>query len=247
MAHILELGTLVVNGEAVVVPEYGVLENPGSKAPQIVDTQDGKAIKWVVVGSKLIADRCLVQHISYFDISNRIIAAPGCKRRIRLDGREYILRLPRVGKREGVPNEWDSALDDVGESNSIWHWHGPYFWGDEKTDDDDYPGYWALRGNNAARSWRKYEPDIDEGCGWRPVLEPVSVEPSPELIGQKVAVWYDQQIIYGQLASYTAYDLYLDRAQTAFLYGCEHDTWYEYQSVMEIVVDRTKIAALQRR
>lgn len=56
-----------------------------------------------------------------------------------------------------------------------------------------------------------------------------------------------QQIIYGQLASYTAYDLYLDRAQTAFLYGCEHDTWYEYQSVMEIVVDRTKIAALQRR
>ena len=121
MAHILELGTLVVNGEAVVVPEYGVLENPGSKAPQIVDTQDGKAIKWVVVGGKLIADRCLVQHISYFDISNRIIAAPGCKRRIRLDGREYILRLPRVGKREGVPNEWDSALDDVGESNSIWH------------------------------------------------------------------------------------------------------------------------------
>lgn len=247
MAHILELGTLIVNGEAVVAPEYGALENPGSKAPQIVDTQDGKAIKWVVAGGKLIADRCLVQHISYFDISNRIIAAPGCKRRIRLDGREYILRLPRVGKREGVPNEWDSALDDVGEDNSIWHWHRMSFWGTEKTDDDDYPGYWVLRGNDSPRKWIKHEPDVNGCCGWRPVLEPVSVEPSPELIGQKVAVWYDQQIIYGELVSYTAYDLYLDRAQTAFLYGCERDVWYEHQSVMQIVVDRTKIAALQRR
>ena len=77
MAHILELGTLIVNGEAVVAPEYGALENPGSKAPQIVDTQDGKAIKWVVAGGKLIADRCLVQHISYFDISNRIAWTAG--------------------------------------------------------------------------------------------------------------------------------------------------------------------------
>lgn len=246
MVHILELGTLSVNGEAVAAPEYGALENPGSKAPQIVDTQDGKAIKWVVVGGKLIADRCLVQHISYFDISNRIIAAPGCKRRIRLDGREYILRLPRVGKREGVPNEWDSALDDVGESNSIWHWHRMSFWGTEKTDDDDYPGYWVLRGNDSPRKWIKHEPDVNGCCGWRPVLEPVSVEPSPDFIGQKVAVWHDQQIIYGQLNSYTAYDIYLSNTETVFLYGCERDTWYEYQSARRIVVDRTKIAALQR-
>ena len=247
MANILQLGTLVVNGKAVSAPEYGVLENPGSKAPQIVDTQEGKAIKWVVVGGKLIADRCLIQHISYFDISNRILTCPRCTRRISLDGQEYILRLPQVGKREGIPNEWDSALDDVGEQDLIWHWHRLHFWGSEKTDDDNYPGYWALRGNDAPRSWRKYEPDIDDCCGWRPVLEPVSVEPSPELIGQEVAVWYDQQIIYGQLDSYTAYDLYLSNAETAFLYGCERDAWYEYQSALRIVVDRTKIAALQRR
>ena len=136
---------------------------------------------------------------------------------------------------------------DVGDDNSIWHWHGIYTWGCDKTDDDDYPGYWALRGYDTPWTWTKYEPDYSDGCGWRPVLEPVSVEPNPGLIGQEVSVWYGQQIICGLLDSYTAYDICLVRARKVFTDDgkCEH--WYEHLPDLKIVVDRTKISALHHR
>ena len=158
MPNRLQIGTLIFGGEAVVPPENGVLYRPSKEnsAPKIVDTQTGKAITWIVVGGKLMADRCLLRDISYFTIDTEFLAGQ-CK--ICLDGREYILRLPKVGKYKDIPNEWDSALFDVGDDNSIWHWHGIYTWGCDKTDDDDYPGYWALRGYDTPWTWTKYEPD----------------------------------------------------------------------------------------
>lgn len=246
MPNRLQIGTLIFGGEAVVPPENGVLYRPSKEnsAPKIVDTQTGKAITWIVVGGKLMADRCLLRDISYFTIDTEFLAGQ-CK--ICLDGREYILRLPKVGKYKDIPNEWDSALFDVGDDNSIWHWHGIYTWGCDKTDDDDYPGYWALRGYDTPWTWTKYEPDYSDGCGWRPVLEPVSVEPNPGLIGQEVSVWYGQQIICGLLVSYTAYDICLVRARKVFTDDgkCEH--WYEHLPDLKIVVDRTKISALHHR
>lgn len=268
MPNRLQIGTLIFGGEVVVPPENGVLYRPSKEhsAPKIVDTQTGKAITWIVVGGKLIADRCLLRDISYFTIDTEIMVDPHSThttrlddydylegtvltgpRRICLDGREYILRLPQVGKCKGVPNEWDSALNDVGDSNLIWHWSGIYSWGSDITDDDDYPGYLAVRGYDTPRTWAKCEPDISDGYGWRPVLEPVSVEPSPELIGREVAVWHGQQIICGLLDSYTAYDIYLARARKVFTDDgkCEH--WYEHLPDLKIVVDRTKISALHHR
>lgn len=113
----LQIGTLIFGGEAVVPPENGVLYRPSKEnsAPKIVDTQTGKAITWIVVGGKLMADRCLLRDISYFTIDTEFLAGQ-CK--ICLDGREYILRLPKVGKYKDIPNEWDSALFDVGDGES---------------------------------------------------------------------------------------------------------------------------------
>lgn len=74
----LQIGTLIFGGEAVVPPENGVLYRPSKEnsAPKIVDTQTGKAITWIVVGGKLMADRCLLRDISYFTIDTEFLAGP---------------------------------------------------------------------------------------------------------------------------------------------------------------------------
>lgn len=110
------------------------------------------------------------------------------------------MRLPKVGKYKDIPNEWDSALFDVGDDNSIWHWHGIYTWGCDKTDDDDYPGYWALRGYDTPWTWTKYEPDyslmvvIGAGSGAQ-----FQWNPTRGSLDRNVSVWYGQQIICGLL------------------------------------------------
>lgn len=276
MPNILQLGTLIMNGKAIVPPERGASYRFGRLALNIVNTQDEKAIKWIVVGGKLMADRCLVRDISYFTIDTEILCNPhlggpyitvgSCldndnsfkmgvwtrPRKIWLDGQEYILRLPQVGKCKNAPNEWDSALHDVGDSNSIWHWHGIYTWGSDRTDcnygpNDTDCATWALRGYDSPWTWAEYWAEYSDGCGWRPVLEPVSEEPHPGLIGQEVAVWHGQQIIRGQLDSYTAYDLCLSHGQKAFVDDYGREVWYEHLPGLKIIVNRAKVAALQRR
>lgn len=48
---------------------------------------------------------------------------------VQIDGQFYLCRCLKVGAEDGVPNEWDTALDEAGENNMVWNWTNQYFWG----------------------------------------------------------------------------------------------------------------------
>lgn len=161
---------------------------------------------------------------------------------IVMNDTDIILRLLKVGKHEGEPNEWDAAIDDTGVNNAIWHWYGIYTWG---MDELSNPDFRAIRGGDGSRDWDCSETWDREDTGWRPVLEPVSVKLSQRLRGKKVAIWHGQQILYGRVASYNAYDLYLTDAQPLFSIGFDRTPWYADLGESCLVVDRNQIAAIQ--
>ena len=116
MPNRLQIGTLIFGGEAVVPPENGVLYRPSKEnsAPKIVDTQTGKAITWIVVGGKLMADRCLLRDISYFTIDTEFLAGP-CK--ISLDGLGAVIKQMRTTILATGPCV-DMTLPGLGQSMS---------------------------------------------------------------------------------------------------------------------------------
>lgn len=239
MANMFRLGTLALNGQLVVPSDTG---SPfGGEIPEILNTVKGKDLHWVVVGGKLIASKCLLRNISFHDLDALGLVGPT---EIQIDGEDYILRLLKVGRYEGEPNEWDAAIDDTGVNNAIWHWDRVYAWG---MDELSTPYFRAIRGGDGPRDRECSSTWNRENTGWRPVLEPVPVKLSQRLRGKKVAVWHGQQILYGRVASYNAYDLYLTDAQPLFSTGFDRMPWYADLGESCLVVDRNQIAAIQLR
>lgn len=244
MANQFKLGTLAIGGTPVTLP-YGKSCLFDGRIPELRNTEPGKEISWVVVGGKLIASNCLLSSISYHDLDVLGLVGPT---RAYIDGRAYTLRLLRVGAEEGAPNEWDSALDAVGENDAVWAWSSRFFWGmDEVARGSAGVVYRAVRENNSPRCWDKASESAMYNFGWRPVLEPVSVELSSERIDCQVAVWHGQQIIYGVVESYNSYDVCLHCARKLFEKGYERSRWYIQSDDGKFVVDRKQLAAVQLR
>ena len=89
-----------------------------------------------------------------------------------IDGNPYSVRLLMVGTRPGVPNEWDSLLDDLGEDDGLLHWNQMFFWGQET--DKQFSAYHANRRYYSARYWHITTASYRSvGLGFRPVLEPL--------------------------------------------------------------------------
>jgi len=72
----------------------------------------GKEISWVVANGMLVANRCILTKVSWMDLNDNELALG---KEINIGGVRCVARLPRVGVKEGVPNEWDAALDVAGE------------------------------------------------------------------------------------------------------------------------------------
>ena len=122
-AEIIKLGCLRFNGKPV---SPGVRYN--METISFGDTDPEKAISFVKWKNLLVADRCIFTSISWNDLnhSGLIFGRP-----VKIDGDPYICRSLRVGKEEGSSNEWDAILDDLEESDDLWHWDYIYFWGQE--------------------------------------------------------------------------------------------------------------------
>lgn len=103
-----------------------------------------------------------------------------------IDGNPYKVRLLKVGNKEGVPNEWDDLLNDLGEANGLLHWEEMFFWGQESS--QKYAAYRAYRGYSSARSWGNYSASFRYVfIGFRPVLEPLAPEmPQPDQDGHVI-------------------------------------------------------------
>ena len=198
MVHTLKLGSLYLNGKPVAPkteyqPGQGI--SFGYPAPDM-------AISWVPANGMLIADQCLLTNISWDDLDAQGLVFG---KEIKAQGFRFMVRLLKVGDDEDVPNEWDAALDAVGEDDALWHWRKLFFWGQESV-----PGVASSRANrgyHSARNWVWHDSSSRYAdLGFRPALVPLPTDPSALRLGQPViAVGRDGGVV-GELVDETQYD-----------------------------------------
>ena len=199
MTQTLKFGSLYVNDKPI---DPGTEYKPDQAISFGTMTPD-KAINWVPVNGLLIADRCLLARISWDDLNDQGLVFG---REIQLCGFRFWARLLKVGNCEGVPNEWDSALDVVGENDDLWHWEDMFFWGQETVLTDASSR--AYRGYRSARLWSWNNSSYRYATlGFRPALEPLATVPTTLKLGQDVLAIGKDGAVVGKLMDATTYDL----------------------------------------
>ena len=259
MANIIRLGSLYLND---CPAEIGLAYKPG-KTISIGETAPGKEIHWVVVNDMLIADRCILTEVSWDDLNAQNLVFG---KEVTISGFRFTARLIQVGAEEGAPNEWDSALDAVGEDNSLWHWEDMFFWGQEAA-----TGTASSRARRGYYSARYYTYNSSSSrtvlVGFRPALVPLASDtlwPSSKAmwwlsekvmwddarldeklwLSKKKAMWMlwgGQNIIFGRLEELTDYEVILsDRG------GAMSNDFGSRLGNGRIVIDRAAISGIQR-
>lgn len=199
MANIIKLGSLFLDGRPV---ETGMQYVP-SQTIEVGEMTPSKEIGWVAVNGLLIADQCLLTNVSWDDLDVQGLVFG---KEVTVQGLRFKIRLLKVGSKEDVPNEWDAALDAVGEDDTLWHWDHKFFWGQEPVSGS--VSRRALRGYYSARYWSFDDaaysgPDV----GFRPALEPLPTDPSAIRHSQEALVIGRAGAVAGSLIDATAYDL----------------------------------------
>lgn len=162
-----------------------------------------KEIGWVAVNGLLIADQCLLTNVSWDDLDVQGLVFG---KEVTVQGLRFKIRLLKVGSKEDVPNEWDAALDAVGEDDTLWHWDHKFFWGQEPVSGS--VSYRASRGFDSARYWYYISSGYRSvSVGFRPALEPLPTDPSAIRHSQEALVIGRAGAVAGSLIDATAYDL----------------------------------------
>lgn len=199
MANIIKLGSLFLDGRPV---ETGMQYVP-SQTIEVGEMTPSKEIGWVAVNGLLIADQCLLTNVSWDDLDVQGLVFG---KEVTVQGLRFKIRLLKVGSKEDVPNEWDAALDAVGEDDTLWHWDHKFFWGQEPVSGS--VSYRAFRGHNSARIWNWYDSSCrSANLGFRPALEPLPTDPSAIRHSQEALVIGRAGAVAGSLIDATAYDL----------------------------------------
>lgn len=200
MANIIKLGSLFLDGRPV---ETGMQYVP-SQTIEVGEMTPSKEIGWVAVNGLLIADQCLLTNVSWDDLDVQGLVFG---KEVTVQGLRFKIRLLKVGSKEDVPNEWDAALDAVGEDDTLWHWDHKFFWGQEPVSGS--VSHRAIRGYNSARGWSNYNSASHSGpfLGFRPALEPLPTDPSAIRHSQEALVIGRAGAVAGSLIDATAYDL----------------------------------------
>lgn len=201
MTQTLKFGSLYVDGKPTTL---GAEYQP-RQSISFGEATSNEPISWVPVNGLLIADRCLLTDISWDDLNAQGLVFG---KEAEVQGFNFRARLLRVGSEDGVPNEWDTALDTVGEDNDLWHWKDEFFWGQETVSLYGSASRRANRGYDPARTWHwNYSSDRHAHLGFRPVLEPLHTDTSDLRQGQKVMVIGRDGCVIGNLVDETQYDL----------------------------------------
>ena len=180
MVHTLELGSLYLDGKPTAIET----EYPSGQNISFGDTAPDMAIRWVPVNGLLIADRCLLTNISWDDLNAQDLVFG---KEIKLCGFRFRVRLLKVGDKEGIANEWDTALNTVGEANALWHWDGIYFCGQDTVNKSEV--CCVLRGYSSARFFNLRSSGLQFAfVGFRPALEPLSTDLPALREGQEILV-----------------------------------------------------------
>lgn len=199
MANIIKLGSLFLDGRPV---ETGMQYVP-SQTIEVGEMTPSKEIGWVAVNGLLIADQCLLTNVSWDDLDVQGLVFG---KEVTVQGLRFKIRLLKVGSKEDVPNEWDAALDAVGEDDTLWHWDHKFFWGQEPVSGS--VSHRAIRGYTSARHWRNgTATNSCSSVGFRPALEPLPTDPSAIRHSQEALVIGRAGAVAGSLIDATAYDL----------------------------------------
>lgn len=199
MANIIKLGSLFLDGRPV---ETGMQYVP-SQTIEVGEMTPSKEIGWVAVNGLLIADQCLLTNVSWDDLDVQGLVFG---KEVTVQGLRFKIRLLKVGSKEDVPNEWDAALDAVGEDDTLWHWDHKFFWGQEPVSGS--VSYRVTRGYSSARRFRWYSSGTRRvHLGFRPALEPLPTDPSAIRHSQEALVIGRAGAVAGSLIDATAYDL----------------------------------------
>ena len=210
--EIVNLGSIYLGG-TVQTPGFDCGE---SESISLGDTAPGREIHWVKLQSGLlIADRCVCTGVSWKQLNEKsfVFGTP-----ITIDGETYWCRCLKVGVKEDDPNEWDAALDEAGEDNTLWHWKNEYFWGQETS--KYVASNRACRGCYSARFWNNYTASHRfVNVGFRPALESLgSVPCSPDtLMGKAIKAYFPGgATIEGLLVDFSDYDIVLRSSTQPF-------------------------------
>lgn len=199
MANIIKLGSLFLDGRPV---ETGMQYVP-SQTIEVGEMTPSKEIGWVAVNGLLIADQCLLTNVSWDDLDVQGLVFG---KEVTVQGLRFKIRLLKVGSKEDVPNEWDAALDAVGEDDTLWHWDHKFFWGQEPVSGS--VSHRAIRGYTSARHWGWSDSSARIAVlGFRPALEPLPTDPSAIRHSQEALVIGRAGAVAGSLIDATAYDL----------------------------------------
>ena len=199
MANIIKLGSLFLDGRPV---ETGMQYVP-SQTIEVGEMTPSKEIGWVAVNGLLIADQCLLTNVSWDDLDVQGLVFG---KEVTGQGLRFKIRLLKVGSKEDVPNEWDAALDAVGEDDTLWHWDHKFFWGQEPVSGS--VSHRAIRGYTSARHWGWSDSSSRHALlGFRPALEPLPTDPSAIRHSQEALVIGRAGAVAGSLIDATAYDL----------------------------------------
>lgn len=199
MANIIKLGSLFLDGRPV---ETGMQYVP-SQTIEVGEMTPSKEIGWVAVNGLLIADQCLLTNVSWDDLDVQGLVFG---KEVTVQGLRFKIRLLKVGSKEDVPNEWDAALDAVGEDDTLWHWDHKFFWGQEPVSGS--VSHRARRGHLSARYWNYHGSSArNASLGFRPALEPLPTDPSAIRHSQEALVIGRAGAVAGSLIDATAYDL----------------------------------------
>lgn len=199
MANIIKLGSLFLDGRPV---ETGMQYVP-SQTIEVGEMTPSKEIGWVAVNGLLIADQCLLTNVSWDDLDVQGLVFG---KEVTVQGLRFKIRLLKVGSKEDVPNEWDAALDAVGEDDTLWHWDHKFFWGQEPVSGS--VSHRAIRGYTSARHWGWSDSSSRHALlGFRPALDPLPTDPSAIRHSQEALVIGRAGAVAGSLIDATAYDL----------------------------------------
>lgn len=199
MANIIKLGSLFLDGRPV---ETGMQYVP-SQTIEVGEMTPSKEIGWVAVNGLLIADQCLLTNVSWDDLDVQGLVFG---KEVTVQALRFKIRLLKVGSKEDVPNEWDAALDAVGEDDTLWHWDHKFFWGQEPVSGS--VSHRAIRGYTSARHWGWSDSSSRHALlGFRPALEPLPTDPSAIRHSQEALVIGRAGAVAGSLIDATAYDL----------------------------------------
>ena len=203
MAEIIKLGSLYFDGQP---QEVGSKYNNGqiTFGPAV----PGKELQWFKINGILVADRCVCTCVSWEQLDDQDLVFGTLA---RIDGQFYLCRCLKVGTDAVVPSEWNTALNEIGKNNMIWHWKNQYFWGQETL--KGQASHRAVRGYSSARFWNDLAVTTRRAyVGFRPALEPLGPEPcSPDaLIGKTIRLYGARGVpLEGRLLDVDDYDLIL--------------------------------------